>query len=79
MQVQVKLFASLTQYIPGVRPGSPFDVDLPAWASLADLVSQLHLPQAEVKVIFVNARAQPLSYVLHPGDEVGLFPPVGGG
>ncbi|MBI1881407.1 MAG: MoaD/ThiS family protein [Chloroflexi bacterium] len=79
MQVQVKLFASLTQYMPGLRPGSPFEVGLPDGATLADLVRQLDLPQAEVKVIFVNARAQPLSYVLNPGDEVGLFPPVGGG
>ena len=79
MQIQVKLFASLTRYVPGIRPGYPFEVDLPDGVSLADLVRQLNLPQAEVKVIFVNARAQPLSYILYPGDEVGLFPPVGGG
>ena len=79
MQVQVKLFATLTQHLPGIRPGSPFEVDLPDGATLADLVRQLNLPQAEVRVIFVNARAQPLSHVLNPGDEVGIFPPIGGG
>lgn len=79
MQVQVKLFASLTPYVPGIKAGSSFEVDLPNGASLAELVRQLNLPEAEVKVSFVNARAQLLSYVLHPGDEVGLFPAVGGG
>lgn len=79
MQVQVKLFATLSQRLPGLRAGSPFEVDLPDGATLADLVRQLDLPQAEVRVIFVNARAQPLSYVLNSGDEVGVFPPIGGG
>lgn len=79
MRVRVKVFATLRQYVPGHKLGSPDDVELPAGATLADLVRQLNLPQAEVKVVFVNARAQPLSYVLQPDDEVGIFPPIGGG
>lgn len=79
MRVRVKLFASLKQYLPGHILGSPTEVELPAGATLADLVRQLNLPQTEVKVIFVNARAQLPSYVLNPDDEVGIFPPIGGG
>ncbi len=79
MRVGVKLFASLKQYLPGHKLGTPTEVELPAGATLADLVRQLNLPQAEVKVALVNARAQPLSYVLQPDDEVGIFPPIGGG
>jgi molybdopterin converting factor small subunit len=79
MRVGVKLFATLKQYLPGHKLGSPTEIELPDGSTLADLVKQLNLPQAEVKVVFVNARAQPLSYVLNPGDEVGIFPPIGGG
>ncbi len=79
MRVRVKVFATLREYVPNQRPGSPFEIELPDGATLDDLVKQLHLPQEEVKVTFVNARAQPLSYVLNADDEVGIFPPIGGG
>ena len=59
--------------------GAPFEVDLPEGATLENLIRQLNLPQEEVKVVFVNARAQPLTYILNPADEVGIFPPIGGG
>jgi sulfur carrier protein ThiS len=79
MRVLVKVFATLSQRFPGVKPGTPFEVELPGQATLADLIRRLDLPQAEVKVVYVNARAQPLTYVLNPGDEVGIFPAIGGG
>ena len=79
MQVRVKLFASLKQYVPGLTAGVPIEVELPAGATLTDLVRQMKLPQAEINLIYVNARAQPLTYVLNPADEVGIFPKIGGG
>ena len=79
MQVRVKLFASLKQYVPGLTAGVPIEVELPAGATLTDLVRQMKLPQAEINLIYVNARAQPLTYILNPADEVGIFPKIGGG
>jgi molybdopterin converting factor small subunit len=79
MKVHVRVFATLREYVPSHTPGSTFEVELPADATLADLVEQLSLPRDEVNVIFVNARAQALSYVLSPDDEVGMFPKIGGG
>ncbi|MCS7259583.1 MAG: MoaD/ThiS family protein [Anaerolineae bacterium] len=87
MKVRVKLYATLVDLVPQsvrarmpeMRPARPFEHELPEGSTLADLVNQLALPPAEIKAIFVNGRAQPLDYVLRPGDEVGVFPPVGGG
>ncbi len=79
MQIRVKVFATLTRYVAGVRAGTPMDVEVPDGATLDDVVAQLQLPQAEVKTVFVNGRAQSLADALSPGDEVGIFPPVGGG
>lgn len=79
MRVRVKVFATLARYVPGVKAATPFDVDVADGATLADLARQLNLPGQEVKTVFVNGRAQPLSHVLKPGDEIGIFPPVGGG
>lgn len=88
MKIQVKLFATLVQSLPGpvlaqypeaVRSGHPFELEIPEGSTLVDLVANLALPIAEIKVIFVNGRAQPLDYRLQAGDTVGIFPPIGGG
>ncbi len=79
MRVRVKLFATLRRYVEGAATGIPFDVDLSDGATIADLIKQLNLPAEEVKVAFVNARARPEDWRLEPDDEVGIFPPIGGG
>lgn len=88
MKVTVKLFATLvqsvsgivlTRYPQGIRAGSPVEVELPEGSTLSDLVAHLALSGEEVKVTFVNGRAQELDYPLSPGDQVGIFPAVGGG
>ena len=79
MHVQVKLFASLHRFAGDIAPGAPFEVQLPDGATIADLCQSLHLPPDEVKVAFVNGRAQDEAWILQPGDEVGIFPPIGGG
>jgi len=79
MRVRVKLFATLRRYAPNEAAGVPFEVNLPDGATIADLFRQLHLPAEEVRVAFVNARARPEDWRLEPDDEVGIFPPVGGG
>jgi molybdopterin converting factor small subunit len=77
--VQVKLFATLRPYRPGLGIGEAFPVELPDGATVGDLAQELALPENEVKVVFVNALFRELPYVLADGDEVGIFPPVGGG
>jgi molybdopterin converting factor small subunit len=77
--VHVKLFANLRKYRPGLGIGEPFAVELPEGATVADLIQALGLPQGEVKIVFVNALFRELDHVLGDGDEVGIFPPVGGG
>jgi len=80
MEVTVKLFAMLNRYAPDQqKAGVPFLVTLPQGSTIADLVAHLGIPDREVKVAFVDGRARAGLYLLAPGDEVGIFPPVGGG
>jgi molybdopterin converting factor small subunit len=79
MHVRVKLFASLRRFAGDAASGTPLDVELPDGATLSDLCHSLHLPANEVKLTFVNGRVQPEDWRLQPKDEVGIFPPVGGG
>jgi molybdopterin converting factor small subunit len=79
MQVRVKLFASLGRFHDGVSPGTPFELELGEPATLASLLELLRLPRAEIKLTFVNGRARPPEWTLADGDQVGIFPAVGGG
>ena len=79
MRVQVKVFATLRRYVDRAVSGLSFQVDLPDGATVADLIEQLNLPPEEVKLAFVNARAREKDWHLAAGDQVGIFPPIGGG
>jgi molybdopterin synthase sulfur carrier subunit len=79
MHVSVRVFATLKRYLPQERADHAFDLEVPDGGSLEDVVRLIGLPAAEVKVTFVNGRTEPLSHTLSEGDEVGIFPPLGGG
>ncbi len=80
MEVRVKLFATLQKYAPdGVKVGEAFTVTLPEKSRIVDLMGKLGMPPAEVKVAYVDGRARAEVYRLKGGEEVGFFPPVGGG
>ncbi len=79
MYVNVKLFATLVVYVPGTEPGISFKIELANGGSLSDLTNQLHIPEREAKIIFVNNRLQSPDYQLQDNDEVSIFPPIGGG
>jgi molybdopterin synthase sulfur carrier subunit len=79
MLVTVKLFATLARFSPGGLSGTPFEMSLPDPATVQDLVDQLGLSSEETKISFVNGLIRDLDWVLKQGDEVGIFPPIGGG
>lgn len=79
MQVTVKLFATLTRYGQGERAGTPFTIELSENAKLYDLIKLLKIPSEETRITFVNGIIKESDYGLKNGDEVGIFPPIGGG
>lgn len=79
MIISVKLFTSLADYVPGVKSGEPFEVKVKNGTTLADLINQLKLPIKEAKLLFANGLVKSPDYLLKNNDEVGIFPPIGGG
>ncbi len=79
MVVHVKLFATLRRHYPHLDIGEAMPVDVPPGATLNQLIDRLDVPREEVKVVFVNNRVRDEQYVLNQGDDIGIFPPVGGG
>ncbi|MBC7235804.1 MAG: MoaD/ThiS family protein [Chloroflexi bacterium] len=82
--VTVKLYANLPSRLsdghrPPLRPGEALKLEVPEGATVGALLAQLGLPREEVKVTFVNGRAVQENHPLRHGDEVGVFPPIGGG
>ena len=77
--VRVKLFATLRRHYPDLGIGEAMPVELPDGATIGQLIKSLRLPANEVKVVFVNGIVQGEEYALNDGDEMGVFPPVGGG
>jgi sulfur-carrier protein len=80
MRVRVKLFATLGKYARTAGlPGTPFEIELRDGACLSDLLELLTVPAGLVKITFVNGIVQPLDWLLKDEDDVGIFPPIGGG
>jgi sulfur-carrier protein len=79
MIVKVRLFANLRDYVPETKNGSTIEVDVQSGASLKDLANQLKLPLNLVKLAYVNGIYQEMDYQLNQNDEIGIFPPIGGG
>ena len=79
MIVRVRLFATLRRHHPHLEIGEAMDVDLPDGATMTQLITTLSLPPDQVKVIFVNNIVRDRQHALYDGDEIGIFPAVGGG
>ena len=75
-QVQVKLFASLRQFVGGQ---SSVNVDIKSGDTIATIIDRLEIPQEKVQVVFLNARSTPLTTSLAGGEELSIFPAIGGG
>lgn len=76
---RVKLYATLRRHAPQIPLGKPVEVDLPAGATIGDLVEHLQFAPDEVKLCFVNGVQQDADYIIQEEDEIALFPPIAGG
>ncbi len=79
MIVHVRLFATLRRHYPHLGIGEAMAVELTDGATIEQLIEHLHLPATEIKIIFVNSITQKWEHTLGDGDQVGIFPAVGGG
>jgi len=79
MQVKIKLFATLRDYLPKESDGKSCQVDIDEKTTIEQIIGELHIPGDIPKIILVNGRNGSLNQTLKEGDEVSIFPPVAGG
>lgn len=74
MQVRIKCFATLSDHTPadGI-------LALSAGGTVGSALAGIGLAPADVKLVFVNGRHAEMDMVLADGDQLGIFPAVGGG
>jgi molybdopterin converting factor small subunit len=79
VRVEVRLFATLRQYLPpDGRDGSAV-VDVPDGSSARDVARRLGIPLDLERVMLVNGRDADPDRPLAPHDVITLFPPLVGG
>jgi molybdopterin converting factor small subunit len=79
MKIRVKLYATLRRFLPKAGIGEVTEIEVPEEATIQTVISHLHIPPEESKVIFVNGSHQTLNFPLHANDLVVIFPAMGGG
>jgi sulfur-carrier protein len=79
MEVEVHLFANLAEYRPPGGGAGPARVELPAGATLYDLLRRLRIPDEIPRLLLVNGRDVEPTVRLSAGDVVSVLPPLVGG
>lgn len=79
MQVELKVFSGLEKLIPGARFGRPMKIEVTEPFTVRILLKKFNISEQDVHLILVNGINKGLDESLVEGDQVSLFPPVGGG
>lgn len=84
VKISFKLYATLTDYLPPeARQGNRVELEVPADATLADVIAPYGLPMKLVHLVLVNghyvAPADRATRTFQDGDVLAIWPPVAGG
>ena len=83
MQVTLKLFASLSDYLPPGSLDNRVELEAGAGESVADILQRFQLPERLVHLVLVNgvyvAPGERPTRQLSAGDQLAVWPPIAGG
>ena len=79
----IKLYASLSDYLPAGAVKNAIDVKLPPETTILQSLDDLHVPRERCHLVLLNGEFVPpglrASQVVKEGDTIAVWPPVAGG
>ena len=79
MEIEVKLFAMLRDYLPKGSSRFSCKMEIDNSTRVRDIVLRLKIPEQIPKIILINGVHGKKEQVLKEGDILSIFPPVAGG
>jgi molybdopterin converting factor small subunit len=84
MNITLKLFATLTDYLPAAsRYTNIVELEVAEGATILQVLEPYRLPAALVHLVLVNGRyiepAKRVAHSLVEGDVLAIWPPIAGG
>ena len=79
MKVELRLFASLTSYLPDGTAGHSCVREMDEGATIGELLEELKIPPHLPAIILVNGIHAEEDQALKDGDRLAVFPPIAGG
>lgn len=79
MEITLKLFATLRDYLPAGSKDNAMTLSLGKGAAIGDVLKTISIPEDIKLTIFVNGVHADKGRVLEQGDVLAVFPPIAGG
>lgn len=84
MQVTLKLFASLNQYLPASKISNVESlIEVPEGTNIGTVIYLYKIPEKSAHLVLVNGKyiepALRMGYILQEDDALAICPPVAGG
>jgi sulfur carrier protein ThiS len=84
MRITLKLFASLTAYLPpAARAGHAIDLDLSPDTTVQEVIRRQGLPEALCAIVLIDghwvARQDRATRTLAESEVLAIWPPIAGG
>lgn len=83
MQITLKLYASLGDYLPAGTRDNRLDLEIGGAESIQEILDAHQLPRQMCHLVLINGvfvpPAERATRRLSPGDQLAVWPPVAGG
>ncbi len=79
MEIEVKLFATLRDYLPKGSGRFSCKMEIDGQMRVQEILAKLNIPEEIPKIILINGIHGKKEQVLKEGDVLSIFPPVAGG
>lgn len=74
IQVSVRFYAELNDFLSGRHKQSPFQVSIPDHTTVKHLVESIGVPHTEIDMILVNSTSVSFSFIPKHGDYISVYP-----